>query len=404
MRRHRLVAAVAVAAAVLGTIAAATVGIPAGLGDNPQADSPENATNPCVGTIAARPDGPTLISIQGFRFEPYTKTPGIVVSVAPDGEVIGVHDNSAHGRWWTYDVDPLPDGDLLVSTTEPGITVVEVIDPATGDHVSTRRYPDVTDVHDVDVVGNGTELVMADKGEGHDRIVVYRRGSNEVVWEWRFDEHYETDAGGPYPDDWTHVNDVDALGDGRYLVSVRNFDQVVVINRSTGRVDLALGADDRWDVLFEQHNPQLLRGPNGAPTLLVADSRNDRVVEYARVDGRWERTWELTGGGLTEPRDADRLPNGNTLVVDRLGHRTLEVTPNGTVVWEFYSPWQPYDAERYLLGDEPGGPTIAQQHAEGSVRLVGGTNRSVEEIEACSDYLSGFRGTGRLVPEGEVGR
>jgi hypothetical protein len=56
------------------------------------------------------------------------------------------------------------------------------------------------------------------------------------------------------------------------------------------------------------------------------------VVEYARRDGGWERTWELVGGGLREPRDADRLPNGNTLVVDRLGQRTLEVAPNGTVL------------------------------------------------------------------------
>jgi hypothetical protein len=31
-------------------------------------------------------------------------------------------------------------------------------------------------------------------------------------------------------------------------------------------------------MLYEQRNPQYLRGQNGTPTVLVADSENDRVV------------------------------------------------------------------------------------------------------------------------------
>ena len=53
---------------------------------------------------------------------------------------------------------------------------------------------------------------------------------------------------------------------------------------------------------------------------------NDRVVEWTLRDGEWVMTWELVGGGLDEPRDADRLPNGNTLVVDTQNHRVVEVT------------------------------------------------------------------------------
>jgi hypothetical protein len=399
--------------AVLATLAVVVPVLPGGIGlggldgDRPGGDgsgASQAGPNPCAGTITEPPAGTTLITIQGFRFQTNEKTPGLLVGVAPDGRVIGVHDNSAHGRRWTYDVDPLPSGNLLLATTEPGITVVEEIDPRTGEHVAVERYLRVTDAHDVDRINDGSELVMVDKGERHNRLIVYDAETSDVTWEWRFDEHYPERGGGPYPDDWTHVNDVDQIDDGRFLVSVRNFDQVVVVNRSSEAVELRLGRDEATAILDAQHNPQYLEGPNGTPTLLVADSKNDRVVEYARRDGTWERTWELVGGGLREPRDADRLPNGNTLVVDRLGHRTLEVTPDGTVVWEFYSPWQPYDVERYRLGDEPGGPTTEALNATGRATLRGSADFSTADIEACSEYLNAFGGGGRLVPDDEIDR
>lgn len=409
-RRTSLVVGLVAVSAVLAVVAAflppaAIPGHPAGGTPVPGGpEPPYNATNPCVGTVTKPPNGTTLITIQGFRFQTNEKTPGLLVGVGPDGEVIGVHDNSAHGRRWTYDVDPLSNGNLLVVATEPGISVVEEIDPATGEHVDVDAFLRVTDAHDADRINDGTELVMVDKGDQHNRVIVYDTETTDVTWEWRFDEHYPTSGGGPYPDDWTHVNDIDQIGEGWFLVSVRNFDQVIVVNRSTDRIELRLGRDRATDVLNAQHNPQYLRGPNDTPTLLVADSENDRVVEYARRDGGWERTWELVGGGLNEPRDADRLPNGNTLVVDRLGQRTLEVTPNGTVVWEFYSPWQPYDAERYRLGDEPGGPTIEELGATGSATLNGSADFTASEIEACSSYLTAFTGSGRLVPAAEIER
>jgi hypothetical protein len=172
------------------------------------------------------------------------------------------------------------------------------------------------------------------------------------------------------------------------MVSVRNFDQVVAIDRSTDEIAWTLGEDGNHSVIFRQHNPQYLDGGDGPPAVLVADSRNDRVVEFTRRDGEWVETWELVGGGLDEPRDADRLPNGNTLVADRHGQRFLEVTPTGEVVWEFYGPWQPYDVERYRLGDESGGPTSAEMNVTGSFEMTGSAGFSEAEIEACSEFLN----------------
>lgn len=358
--------------------------------------------NPCVGTISQAPNDVTLISIQGSRLtdDGYVKTEARLVAVGGDGTVHWVRDHTAAGRHWTYDVDPLPDGTLLVSTTEPGITVVEVLNASTGDPIDVTRYRNVGDAHDVDLI-NGDELVFADKKAGQDRIVVYNRTTGSMVWEWRFENHtdrFPKRGGGNYPDDWSHVNDVDEIAPGEFLVSVRNFDQVIVVNRSTDRIDLSLGEDGNQTIMHRQHNPQFLEGPADEPTVLIADSLNDRVVEYTRIDGSWHQSWALVGGGLNEPRDADRLPNGNTLIADRKGHRVIEVTPEGTVVWEFYAPWETYDVERYRLGDEPGGPTAREQGVTGTKTMTGSAGFTTDEIETCDSYLAEFSGSGATGP------
>lgn len=277
---------------------------------------------------------------------------------------------------WFYDADPVKNGSLLFTGTKPGKTVITVWNPRTNETRWSRTF-DWEDTHDLDLI-NGDQLLVANMrhynattGKNNDRLLIYDLSTDTVVWEWKFRTHgYPQGGGGQYTDDWTHVNDIDKLGSGRYMVSVRNFDQVIVVNRSTGNVTMQLGRDDAHSILYEQHNPQYLRGENGKSTILVADSGNDRIVEYAKINETWTRTWTLTGD-FHWPRDADRLPNGNTLVTDSLNHRVLEVTPQGEVVWEFYAPWGAYEAERIAVGDELGGPTIQEQNATGTVTLTG---------------------------------
>jgi hypothetical protein len=334
-----------------------------------------------AGTMASPANGSTVVATQGWnaRNTSLPDRPDRLVSVGPTGGVEWVHDGPASTRNWFYDVDPLPDGNLLVVNPVPNATVVYEFDPERGERLWTERF-ERPDVHDVDLLDGG-ELLVAGIDYGRnatsgDSVFVYNRTRDAITWKWRFVNHYPDDAGpGVDAEDWTHVNDVDPIGEGKFLVSVRNLDQVIVIDRATKAIEMRLGRDDEHGTLYEQHNPTRLDDENGTPTILVADSENDRIVEYERTggppgEGTWERVWTLSGG-LNWPRDADRLPNGNTLVVDSMNHRVIEVTPTGEVVWEMYVPWATYDAERVVYGDEPGGPTMDELGVTGNWTVTG---------------------------------
>jgi PGF-CTERM protein len=284
-------------------------------------------------------------------------------------------------------------GHLFVTAAKFGKTTLYVLDPVTGERIWERTF-NMTDTHDADLVNGGEEILIANmrnydatNGTNEDRILLYNRTRDEVVWEWEFDDHYNRSVGGDYDDDWSHVNDVDRVGEGRYLVSPRNFDQVIVVNRTTGDIDLRLGENRNHRILRQQHNPDYLETNQGRPTMLVADSENDRIVEYSRADGEWNRTWTLGNRStLNWPRDADRLPNGNTLVTDSRNHRVFEVTPDGEIVWEVYTPWLPYDAERVRYGGSSRGPTIADLGAAGDppLRASAGGHRDASTLERCA--------------------
>ena len=343
------------------------------------------------GEVTAPADEPTYVSVQGFHFAGYgdTKKPARLVAANEDAELKWLFDGSEVGARWFYEVDPLENGNLFVTSTYDGGTVVFEFDPETETPVWEYDMPGVIDTHNANLLADDRILVAHmrayDGAVSHDRLYIEDANTDDEEWSWYFYDHFDNATAGGFDGDWTHVNDVNVLDDDeRYvLTSPRDFDQVVVVDRETDEIVMRLGEDGAHDTLFEQHNPDYLERDDGTPVIVVADSGNDRVVEYERdcgeVDPRlgagtppeeceWELVWEVDG--FNWPRDADRLPNGNTLVTDTLNHRVVEITPEGEVVWEFYAAWAPYNAERGEKGGN--GPTMADHGVSGSYTVTGG--------------------------------
>jgi hypothetical protein len=149
------------------------------------------------------------------------------------------------------------------------------------------------------------------------------------------------------------MNDIDRLPSGNFQLSVRNFDGVIEVDRESKEVVEVYGRPGNHSLLYEQHNPDRLAD---GETILVADSENQRILE---VDAEGTIGWKFGGKAvLTWPRDADRLPDGDTLITDSVDDRVIEVAPNGTIVWEYQGVALPYSADRVGVLEESGGPVV----------------------------------------------
>lgn len=299
-------------------------------------------------------------------------TTGSIVALSPDGRLLYYND-TRHGY---FDVDPSPKGEKTVvystvdrlNRLDPSCdadacirNVIERANLTTGE--VTVLYSQVdspflsTEWHDVDRVGRNRFLV-ADMA--NDAVYIVNTSTEIVEWEWRAQNALPISGGGAYPNDWTHLNDVEYLDDGRIMVSLRNQDQVIFLEPQTGMDhNWTLGTDDNTSVLFEQHNPDYIPGDRGGPAVVVADSENNRIVEYQRRGSSWQRTWTWRDRQLQWPRDADRLPNGNTLITDTHGGRVVEVDRTGNIVWSV-DVASAYEAERIKTGDESTGGQSAK--------------------------------------------
>ena len=310
----------------------------------------------------------TVVTGQGFDGES-----SAIAAFGTDGRVLYYND--------TYtgylDVDPSPRGGMTVlyvaekplkgtrgekCNAKCTISVVERVNLTTGE--VERLYSQVipqdrgANWHDVDRLDEN-HLLIGDINR--DEVFVVNTTSGLTTWEWDTQTEFPITEGGPYPADWAHLNDVEYLGDGRIMVSLRNQDQVVFLDRATGLIDnLTLGKENNYSILNEQHNPDYIPSEQGGPAVVIADSLNNRIVEYQRTNNTWKRTWTWQDSKLLWPRDADRLPNGNTLITDSNGDRVLEVNQRGKVVWRirFYSP---YDVERLGTSDESTGGRSAMR-------------------------------------------
>ncbi len=190
----------------------------------------------------------------------------------------------------------------------------------------------------------GTEV----KGKIWADYLVEMSKDGRTVWEWRTWDHLD-----PAKDvitatqenrwEWTHGNAVVELPDRDLLVSFRHISTIIKIKRQTGEIVWKLGAPP----LSAQHAPAPL--PDG--NILIFDNgphRLDQVSTFSRAIEVNPTTSEIVWK-YQEPipwnfysphiSNAQRLPNGNTLINEGAFGRFFEVTSLGEVVWEYVNPY-----------------------------------------------------------------
>jgi hypothetical protein len=337
---------------------------------------------------------------------------GTITAYTPDGEVL--YYNSTRTKY--FDVDPVEGDPLTVEYTATDTihtegptcsappcarNVIERANLSTGEvEVLYERYDHretAGEWHDADRI-NETHVVVADIVA--DQVFIVNTETEVVEWLWDAQSDFPLEGGGPYPGDWAHVNDVEYIEEGRMaghiMASLRNQDQVVFLDRQQGLLgNWTLGAEDDHEIQYEQHNPDYIPESQGGPAVVVADSENGRVQEFQRENGTWNRTWEWSDSRMQWPRDADRLPNGNTLITDTHGNRVIEVNRSGAIVWQVESTL-PYEAERLETGDESEGGrsaatlglesrTTAESDGDGDGGSVG-----VDPVGILTDLIETF--------------
>jgi len=210
-----------------------------------------------------------------------------------------------------------------------------------------------------------------------------------------------------------HGNSIEPDRDGNILVSCRNLDAVIKIDRQTGDVIWRLGGKRNQftfvgdEGFHRQHDARRL--PSGNLTLF--DNRTDilplysRAVEY-RLDEvkktatrvwQYRHTPEIYAPWLS---NAQRLPNGNTLISwGQPAPNATEVSPGGTPVFElgyatqaqasyrvFRFPWQGWPTwGPVLVLDGSGGRSILHFSWNGateiaSYRILAGNTRLPQKV------------------------
>jgi hypothetical protein len=149
--------------------------------------------------------------------------------------------------------------------------------------------------------------------------------------------------------DYFHQNSIQALPDtplgrkdrrfarGNWLVSLRNVDLVLILQRETMEILWSWGPGQlEW-----QHMPRMLS--NGRILIFDNGTRRkwSRVIEMDPLTRTivWEYKEDPPESFFSpEMGSVQRLPNGNTLIGDGANGRALEVTRDKQVVWEWFNP------------------------------------------------------------------
>lgn len=290
-----------------------------------------------------------------------------------EGEVVWSWGEQAPGgsARQNHDWELLPGGNILLLVTlprpVPGLGAAPVGDQGLyevtpgGEIVWQWRAGDHLD-----------ELGLSEQG----RAELARTAAHDPDDSWGFLELNSARTVGP--NRWFRADPTSVFRPENILISSRKANVVALIDRTDGRIAWRLGPyfPDRpggqherinrhrvprpLDQISGQHNPHVIAdGLPGAGNVLLFDNQGgagyppaplgiyagSRVLEVDPLTR--EIVWQYTAEDSGLPSwtffssfvsNAERLPGGNTLVVEGMTGRIFEVTSAGRVVWEYHSP------------------------------------------------------------------
>jgi len=219
-----------------------------------------------------------------------------------------------------FDVELLTSNNILLELPGKGVYEIERSGKVVWSYLDSKVS------HDADRLPNGNTLVVfGNKDQKSDAQVKEVNPKGEIVWAWYAKGHFDRPPyDNIYDDGWTHTNAVSRLPNGNTLISPRNFNLLVEVDPK-GEVVRTYGEG----IFVEQHDPEVL--PNGN-ILLANHDRPHRAVEFDPKTGKI--VWQSAGfeQSATPVRDANRLPNGNTLITGST--KIVEITAEGEIVWQ----------------------------------------------------------------------
>jgi uncharacterized repeat protein (TIGR01451 family) len=217
------------------------------------------------------------------------------------------------------------------------------------------QYDQVDHSVDAKRLSNGNTLIT----DTTDHRVIEVNSDGTIVWQYG-----ETGVAGSGDNQLNHPTDAERLSNGNTLIVDRYNDRVIEIEPAG-----TLGGTIVWqyggtNYLNDPIDVEKLLNGN----ILIADSHRERVIELdlgGNIVWQYGQTDSIGSGDneLYRPWDAERLANGNTLIADYQNYRVIEVehtgTEGGTIVWQYGGVYGsgtnqlggPFDVERLSNGN-----------------------------------------------------
>ena len=220
-----------------------------------------------------------------------------------------------------FDAELLLNGNILYMLPRNGVYEIDRSGKVVWSYLTEKIS------HDADRLPNGnTIFVFGGYDQKSDAQVVEVNPEGEVIWTWYAKDYFnEPPYDSIFYEGWTHTNAVSRLSNGNTLISLRNFNFIAEVDPQ-GAVVRSIGEG----ILVMQHDPEILPNDNILVTSLppgiphsaveINPETSTIVWEYLIPD---RQNWPV--------RDANRLPNGNTLITGTT--EIVEVTPEGEIAW-----------------------------------------------------------------------